>query len=235
MQAPPPTDVPMLQRLGEVRCAPAVRQQLASWDGRLAEALADLPGPDAERRWRIPTTRIGVWLRLSIDPAHEATVHRVSPGEAATATFDPGCAPRIVTRTTGARRHHGFGDSALEQLLARQGSGVIVVWSPHMPLSADAVTALRALTGDAAVELVILLDPFADVEYARRVARERSLPPVSLRPLDSVELIFRGMTTHAPSVQAFRDGLLVGGVLFGYRDADGYRRALAPMLPLPAR
>ena len=119
-----------------------------------------------------------------------------------------------------------FTDHALSARLARGDAGVILVWSPHMPLSVDQYEVLVPVTRDLGLALVVVLDPSADPGYARRTARERGLPDAALVPLGGIELTFRGMTTHAPSVQAFADGRLVGPVLYGYRAGATARLAI---------
>jgi hypothetical protein len=85
---------------------------------------------------------------------------------------------------------------------------------------------LAVVARDLGLVVVPLLDPAADREYADRVARERGLDWQSTRPLGGVELAFRGMTTHTPSLQVFAGGELQGPVLFGYRNAAALRLAL---------
>jgi hypothetical protein len=95
-----------------------------------------------------------------------------------------------------------------------------------MPLSVDQHAVLAEVARDLGLVVVPLLDPAADRDYADRVARERGLGAESTRPLGGVELAFRGMTTHTPSLQLFAGGQLVGPVLFGYRNAAALRLAL---------
>ena len=73
-------------------------------------------------------------------------------------------------------------------------------------------------------------NPSADRDYAARVIAERGLPSDAARPLGGIELAFRGMTTHTPSLQVFAGGRLVGPVLFGYRSAAALRIALEDTL-----
>jgi hypothetical protein len=99
-----------------------------------------------------------------------------------------------------------------------------------MPLSVDQHAVLARVARDLALTVVPLLDPAADPDYAARVARERGLPAEVMRPLASVELGFRGLTTHTPSLQVFSGGRLVGPVLYGYRSEAPLRAALEAVL-----
>jgi hypothetical protein len=95
-----------------------------------------------------------------------------------------------------------------------------------MPLSVDQHAVLGQVAADLNLVVVPLLDPGADDAYAARVARDRGLAPESTRPLGGIELAFRGMTTHTPSLQPFAGGRLVGPVLYGYRSVDALRATL---------
>ena len=56
------------------------------------------------------------------------------------------------------------------------------------------------------------------------------MPSSAAQPIGGIELAYRGMTTHAPSVQVFADGKLKGRVLYGYRSHDAARLAITEVL-----
>jgi hypothetical protein len=117
--------------------------------------------------------------------------------------------------------------------VARGGRGVVLLWSPHMPLSVDQHAVLSRVARDLGLAVLPVLDPSADAGYADRVVRERGVPPEATRPLGGIELVFRGMTTHTPALQVFADGALRGPVLYGYRNDEALRLALQQVLPPP--
>lgn len=225
--------------LDDGRCADAAWRQLQSWGVIADRALADPPAPDGTRGGRMPTSALGVWVQVAVSPAGEVWLERVSASVRESRRFGPACEPLAASESALAQpREPGFTDDALASRLARGDAGVILVWSPHMPLSVDQYDVLASVTRDMGLAFVAVLDPVADAGYARRVARERGLPEAALQPLDGIELAFRGMTTHAPSVQVFADGRLVGPVLYGYRAADTARLAIRGVLddrPRPIR
>lgn len=216
--------------LAGASCADATRRQLDSWGAGIDRALTDPPEAEGTRAVRMPTGALGVWVRLSVKPSGDVWLERVSAARRESVRFGSGCEPLTDSEMARATPGDGFTDDALASRLKRGDSGVILVWSPHMPLSVDQYAVLASVTSDLDMALVVALDPSADADYARRVARERGLPATTLLPLDGIELAFRGMTTHAPSVQVFAKGRLVGPVLYGYRAPAAARLAIAGVL-----
>jgi hypothetical protein len=100
-----------------------------------------------------------------------------------------------------------------------------------MPLSVSGYHAAAAAAERLGVSLVALLDPGADEGYSRRVAREEGIPEESLHPVRSIELAFRDLALHAPSIQVFAEGRLVGPVVPGSRDVAGFEAAIRRYLP----
>ncbi|MCC7033931.1 MAG: hypothetical protein IT179_14000 [Acidobacteria bacterium] len=224
--------------LDGARCADAARRQLAAWDANLDSALADPPGPEGTRGVRAPTGTLGVWVQVLVEPGGAVSLARVSATGRERFELGSACEARTTSERVPAGAGVGLTDDALASRLARGDAGVILVWSPHMPLSVDQYSVLAEVTREMGLALVAVLDPAADAAYAQRVAGERGLPEAALQPLGGIELAFRGMTTHAPSVQAFSGGRLVGPVLYGYRAADTARLAIRGVLdqrPPPVR
>jgi hypothetical protein len=211
------------------RCADAARQQLRTWSARLDSSIADPPGPLGDRTVRMPTGTTGRWVGLTMNPAGEVVLEQVTATDLETRRFGSACEP-IISRATRPAVEGAFTDGDLAARLAQGDAGVILVWSPHMPLSVDQYRVLTAVTRALNLSLVAVLDPGADVDYARRVAAERQMPASAARPSGGIELAYRGMTTHAPSVQVFAEGQLKGRVLYGYRSHDAARLAIAEVL-----
>lgn len=184
------------------------------------------PDPTGARIALLGTDALGVWVRLTVDAEGRVALERMTARLEEERTFGPGCETIDAGRREHADAADGFTDDALAERLSRGDTGVILLWSPHMPLSVDAYAVLDALTREMGIALVAILDPAADAAYARSVALERAMPASSLLPLSGIELAFRGMATHAPSIQAFAGGRLEGPVVPGYRDPAGFRLAI---------
>jgi hypothetical protein len=216
--------------VADARCADAIDRTLQRWGARRELALVDPPTPMGARTGRLPTPAIGRWVRLTVSGG-EAQLERVGPTTLETYRFDRACEAHSEAATPlPAVRAGGFGDAQLARLLATGATGVILIWSPHMPLSVDQYRELSAAAAAMRVDVVALLDPLADAGFAARVAGERGLPAATLRPAAGVELAFRGMTTHAPSLQVFARGRLAGPVLYGYRPRAALQAALEAVL-----
>ena len=218
------------QLLAGSRCETVLRRQLKEWDARLDRGIVDPPGPIGERSIRMPTGILGFWTRVAEASSDELVIERISATRIERLRFDDTCAARELAVAPPPRALDAYGDSDLIARLARGDRGVFLLWSPHMPLSVDQHAVLADVARDLGLAVVPLLDPGADPEYAARTARERGLPADAIRPLGGVELIFRGMATHTPSLQVFADRSLVGPVLFGYRSTEALRAALERVL-----
>jgi hypothetical protein len=221
---------PVEEMLAAARCEAAVRIRVRQWDGDLTGALLDPPAPTGLRSARVPTGAMGRWLRIVEDARRELVVDRITATRVDRLRFDEVCAATAHVVATQLPSPDAFGDSELTTRVARGERGVFLLWSPHMPLSVDQHVVLADVARELGLEVVPLLDPGADAGYAAQVARARNLPASATRPLGGIELAFRGMTTHTPSLQLFAGGRLVGPVHYGYRSAAALRQTLESVL-----
>jgi hypothetical protein len=216
--------------LAGVRCEPAVRRRLAIWDAQLANAVFEPPLPTGGRSARMPTEALGLWIRIVEETPGQVALERISSTRTERVRFDEECAVTEFAVANNVPPPGAFGDSDLIARIAREDRGVVLLWSPHMPLSVDQHAVLARVARDLGLTVVPLLDPGADPDYAARVVQERGLPAEAARPLGGVELAFRGMATHTPSLQVFSGGRLVGPVLYGYRGEVPLRAAIEAAL-----
>jgi hypothetical protein len=222
----PWTAIPLAAILAGARCEEEVRGKLDLWGARTDAVYPGASDPTGARTVLLPTRTLGVWVRLTVDPRGEARVERVTEALVEGRWFGRGCETMDAGREERTIAVGPWTDAALSERLREGDRGVILLWSPHMPLSVDAYPVLQALTREMGIGFVPMLDPTSNAAYARTVALERGMPAEALRPLGGVELAFRGMTTHAPSLQVFKGGQLQGPVVPGYRDRAGYRLSI---------
>jgi hypothetical protein len=122
--------------------------------------------------------------------------------------------------------HANFDDVALEALLRKDGVAVICIWSPHMPLSVEAVHEVAEIGKALNVAVVPVMDPRSDRRYARTVAAEAQLPKSALRPATSLRLLRADAFQHTPTIVVFADGQQQGSAITGFRARDEYERLI---------
>ena len=220
-----------------IRCADAVRDHWEQWQPR-GQRRRVAPQPPEWARYLWPTRRLGVWLDLRVTVDGEASLTRVAADGSTELTWNEACRVTVRDRLSpidGAGGADSMTDADLEHHAARSRRFVVYLWSPHMPLSVDGLQQARRASKRLGVELLPVLHPHADQSYAERVAREAALPPGATRRAASVELTFRDLLIHAPSMLLYVDGRPAGPAVPGYRDAAGYGRVIREQLASTGR
>ena len=216
--------------LAGAECQATIRRQLESWDGRPGAAMVEPAFPTGLRSLRLPTGAPGIWLRVVEEKPHELFMERITATRVERLRFDEPCRAIESAVAIPPAAANAFTDSDLIVRVAREDRGVVLLWSPHMPLSVDQHAVLADVARELGLAVIALLDPGADADYAARVARERGVPAEATRPLGGIELAYRGMTTHTPSLQLFAGGRLIGPVLYGFRNAPVLRQTMEAVL-----
>jgi hypothetical protein len=201
-------------------CRAMVDAQKRDW------ALADAPRrqpPDIDgavvTHW--PTRDLGTWV---VERRHEAgtTLTRVTPADMTEAAWSPACVPTVTRRRRAVAAGPRFSDDDLADRLRSARAGVIYLWSPHMPLSVDGVAHTRLAAGAQGLLVDVVLEPGADRAFAAAVAASHGWSDDTLRVADSVELTFRDVLVHAPTVQVYAGGRFVGSAYPGFHTAAEY-------------
>ena len=203
----------------EARCAAERLAQHRAWHTQ-EPARDQPPGPGGAKVRHFPTAALGVWV-VEIAGPDEVSMTRVAPDEITRIAWTSSCVAASRRQARPRPATSAFRDADLVALL-RDGRGVIYVWSPHMPLSVDAIGPLSSAAAAEGLAVTLLLDPAADTAFATRIATERGLPAAALRAVDSVELQFRDLLVHAPTVQVYAGSRLVGSPYPGGHTADEY-------------
>lgn len=201
-------------------CAAARATQRRTWKALDApRAQPKTTEGDRVRHW--PTATLGRWL-VEIDGAERAELTMVSPTDVIRHVWNAQCAVTITRHVRAPADPPRFDDDALVERLSRTPRGVIYVWSPHMPLSVDAIPALTAAAAAQGLAVDLVLDPAADRAFAARVAAAHALPAPSLRVADAIELSFRDVLVHAPTAIVYAFGAFAGDAYPGGHTADEY-------------
>ena len=129
---------------------------------------------------------------------------------------------REFLQSVNAAGQAALDDAAVSELLQRESAGVFYAWSPHMPLSVDGLKEITAAGEQIGVDVIPVLSPHANIDYARDRLQDRDLPESLLQENASAELVKRELFLHAPAILVFSDGEFVSPVLPGLRRADDY-------------
>lgn len=211
-------------------CADAVLQQLETWNAT-EEVLRAPGGPLGGAVYRIATGEIGEWITLHQPRGlhgvrlfltnDEGTV-RLDFGRSCEAEPTPSLPPPSLPADA-------FTDADLRARLAADEDLVVYLWSPHLPLSVEGYHEIARATRELDVPLVAVVDGTADPGFVEREADAHGMPPDARRPLGSVELLFRDLAVHTPSIVVFSGGT-AAAPLPGYRNRDAYRIYLETIL-----
>ena len=213
----------------DAACAAEIAAQRRRWRAA-GEPIVQPPAGPGETLTHWPTDRFGIWLVQRVGPG-ETSLTRVTPERLSRIRWSAACAASDDERERRPAAGPAFTDRDLDALLAAPGRGVIYLWSPHMPLSVDGWAELTRAAASRRLTVEPLLDPQADRGFAAAASAGGRLPPSALRVVDSVELQFRELALHAPSIAVFAGGRLVGPLLRGYRTADEYVDFFDRVLP----
>ncbi len=191
--------------------------------------------PAAQRNetlFKYPTSTIGRWLLLEFGES-SAKVSLVSPETILVAQWDDKCvlseASELPPFTT---KDGSFTDQHLSALLETAGTGVIYTWSPHMNFSVKGIPEIFEVCSSLEVTCQVLLDPNADSKLAKMVGEKEGISADILRQPASVELLFRDLYNHSPSLLLFQDGKLRGPVVPGYRSKETQMNTIRSRLNL---
>ena len=127
---------------------------------------------------------------------------------------------------SAAAAHPALDDEALDRLLHREPRFAVCIWSPHMPLSVDAVAQVLSAGRALGVPIVAVLDPRADRAYAAAAATAAKLPDDVLRLAQATRLMRADAFQHVPTLVVFAGGSQAGAPIVGYLDAAEYQRRL---------
>ena len=182
--------------------------------------------------YRIATKKIGVWVRLHLARSEAtASLFLTERGGSTRLDFGATCspAPMRIPAARPSSSERSFTDADLHALLDGSAPLVVFLWSPHLPLSADGYREIEAATAALDLRLAAIVDPAADPSYVAAVGDDLGIPESARHPLTSVELLFRDLAMHAPTILIFANRK-VSAPLPGYRTSAAYREYIGKFL-----
>lgn len=201
-------------------CAAAVTRQLQAW--KATGPPRDEPGASEASLTRYrPTGGIGTWV-VESRTLTSVSLLQVTPARLIRLEWTDACAVSSDDWPRPAAEAPRFTDDDLRALVDSGRPGVLYVWSPHMPLSVDGYRHIAAAAAARGMSVHPLLEPAADRAFAQASLARGGLPADALRVADSVELWFRDVHLHAPSILVFARGRIAGEAWPGYHSAEEY-------------
>jgi hypothetical protein len=133
----------------------------------------------------------------------------------------------VLHTAATADSRQAFRDRDLALLLENESRGVIYLWSPHMPYSAQGAREVQRVAAGLGLQSVVLLDPYADPALTDNAMLSQHLPYGAKRRVYARALLQMGATQHFPTAIVFESGRLDAQMLPGYtppRDLRVYIR-----------
>lgn len=214
------TDAPLEGR----RCRAEARRVLDTWE--MERVWSRFLSPGAEIVHRTPTRKIGTWIELRLLADKGLELVRMSPTSHTRIRWEPKrCAPKLASAAIArdeARLKDTFDDPYFESIAAANPSGVIYLWSPHMPYSLKGWEPVREAARKAGLPVFAVLDPHASPLLLSEMPAEFNALKASSRRLEAWELIQRGVGQHYPTTVLFSRGRVVGPVFPGVKSEGQY-------------
>lgn len=187
-----------------------------------------------DEMFRAPSTKIGRWMELQIHVNGSMVLTEIQVGSRHSWRIDArrNCflSTTRAVRTDPKPPLEVFDDSRLEKVVRSHARGVIYAWSPHMPVSFYGLPRIADAAKKLNLSVHFVLDPHADSAQARREALRNGLPAEALLRMESLELIFRGMPNHYPTVVVFAGGRIRGNPIPGVKEGVAYERMILDQL-----
>ena len=116
-----------------------------------------------------------------------------------------------------------FNDESLKSLLSStkdNSKAIIYTWSPHMVLAQKGLSELLHLPQNKSFQVIVLLDPNANLELAQKMATDNGWPTSVLKINSSLTLVAKGMRVHYPSYLFVQNQKFVGHIVPGYKQPE---------------
>jgi hypothetical protein len=114
-----------------------------------------------------------------------------------------------------------FNDQELEKLLSKKKNGVIYALSPLMHFSLDGIPIIKKVAKELDLELSFVCDP-ESVALLPNQVKPMPIEPSEIKVLRSLELFFRGMGNHYPSIIVYSKDQSLSGIYPGLKAANEY-------------
>jgi hypothetical protein len=207
------------------RCAAKVIQKLDTWETQRSFKRA-ASAFDGAMAFRTPTRKVGQWIEVDLFPDHSVIAYRVTPLSVTRTTFEGrNCQPQdkdVSKLVNQNRMRKAFSDADVKDLVDGRKNAIIYAWSPHMPYSVRAFENAKAAADQLGFEFVPVLDSRAQGRMANDAMQSHSFGPKAMKRIESIELLFRGITNQFPSVLVVKAGRISRRPYPGFKTQKQY-------------
>jgi hypothetical protein len=173
-----------------------------------------------------PTKKVGVWVVANTNSADQVILQRVETSNVTVLKYNSKrCRPELNLIEPGSKPVNDvrLTDQDISQFIDKNKNGFIYTWSPAMPFSVDGFAEILKAAADEKLKVLVVLDPSADVELAKKILEKKKLPLTYATKSNSTELKFRGFYDHFPFCGFFKNGEIQDHNIPGYKLAQGYQ------------
>jgi hypothetical protein len=173
-----------------------------------------------------PTQKFAHWINLEKYNDKEA-VSLINPNIIQKFIFDPSkkCKAQLSTfKHNQYANTRGMNDSRLMKEMMDNEKGLIVMWSPKMQHSFNAIKRLKKIAKEKGLAIHYVLDPFVNPKTARKALKKRNIKLKSFYSLSSLELVQREAMMHYPAFFTYKNGKIVGRILPGLMTEEFYKK-----------
>lgn len=207
--------------LKEIPCAEQVFRALGQWEP--AETWSKGKGSEpGSQVVRAKTAKKGVELKVTITRDREVRLARDTKTETTEIRIQPtDCRAEVGVQAKNLKLpKNSFTDQDLDRFLAngRKNNRLqfIYIWSPHMNLSVSGLKEAEKVARDMKAELLVLLDPKADLDAAKAVAKRHGIKQrTALDRALSSRLFALDQRLHYPVYFVAHAGAVVGSPRWG--------------------
>lgn len=179
-----------------------------------------------------PTQKFAHWINLEKYQDKES-VSLVNPSNIQKYTFDPSkkCEATVSTfKHNQYSNPRGMNDSRLMTEMVNNEKGLILMWSPKMQHSFNAIKRLQKIAKEKGLAIHYVLDPFIKPKVAKKELKSRKIKINKFYSLSSLELIQREAMMHYPALFTYKNGKIVGRILPGLMTEDIYTKKIEERL-----
>lgn len=200
-------------------CSHEVAKKIKSFGepSRWVRMIAGRPGDFA---YRAPID-IGSWVQVVVTK-DTTTLSKMTESNAISFHYkNESCVPESAIKNAPLEvlpKENMLGDIALKELVKKNKTGVIYVWSPHMTLSAQGYHTINSAAKKLGVTVHSFVEAGAKEKSVLSIAKKNRIPASALTPMKSFDLAMRGASLHYPAIFTFKDGKLSRWPKHGYEN-----------------